>query len=87
MHTGEATSSFCSTMDVPEIITCVDCGQKAHRLTLPPEDGWEIGDIVAYRCSGCNDRWDLVVEDSDAPQATSPHDIDIQRFLEERRSK
>ena len=49
-------------MEVPEKITCVDCGQPAHRLTHPPEDGWEIGDIVAYRCSGCNDRWDLVVE-------------------------
>ncbi len=50
-------------MDLPEKITCVDCGQNAHMLSHAPEDGWEVGDIVAYRCSGCNDRWDLVVED------------------------
>jgi hypothetical protein len=32
-----------------------------------PEDGsadpWEPGDIVAYRCEDCLDRWDLVLED------------------------
>jgi len=50
-------------MDLPEKITCVDCGQDAHLLSHAPEEGWEVGDIVAYRCSGCNDRWDLVVED------------------------
>ncbi len=50
-------------MDLPKTITCVDCGQLAHLLSHAPEDGWESGDIVAYRCSGCNDRWDLVVED------------------------
>jgi len=48
-------------MDVPEQITCVDCGQLAHRLSYPPEEGWEVGDYVAYRCSGCNDRWDMEV--------------------------
>ncbi len=50
-------------MEIPKTITCVDCGQPAHLLSYPPEDGWVPGDIVAYRCSGCNDRWDLVVED------------------------
>lgn len=50
-------------MDLPPTITCVDCGQTAHLLSHAPEEGWEVGDIVAYRCSGCNDRWDLVVED------------------------
>jgi len=53
-------------MDVPKRITCVDCGQPAYRLTYPPEDGWSIGDYVAYRCSGCNDRWDLIVNEEDA---------------------
>ncbi len=48
-------------MEVPETIVCVDCGQMARRLTPPPEEGWEVGDSVAYRCTGCNDRWDLVV--------------------------
>ena len=59
-------------MDVPEEIVCVDCGQSAHLLTYPPEEGWQIGDYVAYRCSGCNDRWDLIVEDSDNPAPGAP---------------
>jgi hypothetical protein len=52
------------------VITCIDCGGRAHLLTKPdidPEDGrsavWEAGDIVAYRCADCMDRWDLVLED------------------------
>ncbi len=58
-------------MEVPETILCVDCGQQARRLTPTPEDGWEIGDSVAYRCTGCNDRWDLVVVDPDHPTESS----------------
>lgn len=53
-------------MEIPETIICVDCGQEARRLTPPPEEGWEVGDSVAYRCTGCNDRWDLVVSDPEA---------------------
>lgn len=26
---------------------------------------WEPGDIVAYRCEDCLDRWDLVLPDDD----------------------
>lgn len=52
-------------MQVPETIVCVDCGQSAHLISHPPEEGWEVGDYVAYRCRGCNDRWDLVVSDAD----------------------
>jgi len=55
------------------IITCIDCGGRAHLLTKPdvdPEDGlsasWQPGDIVAYRCEDCLDRWDLVLEDDTA---------------------
>jgi hypothetical protein len=44
------------------VIVCVDCGGRAHLLSYPPEDGrWEPGDIVAYRCEDCMDRWDLVI--------------------------
>ena len=33
-------------------------------LTPPREDGmWYPGDIVAYRCQDCLDRWDIVLED------------------------
>lgn len=49
----------------PQII-CVDCGGRCFLLTHPPaDDAWEVGDIVAYRCEDCNDRWDLELTDDD----------------------
>ncbi|MGH9134563.1 MAG: hypothetical protein ACRDZZ_11535 [Ilumatobacteraceae bacterium] len=46
------------------VITCIDCGGRAFLLTAPREDGtWYPGDIVAYRCQDCLDRWDLVLPD------------------------
>ena len=46
-------------------ITCIDCGGRAFLLTPPREDGvWLSGDIVAYRCEDCLDRWDLVLDDT-----------------------
>ncbi len=48
------------------VITCIDCGGRAHLLSHPPEDNrWEPGDVVAYRCADCHDRWDLVLPDLD----------------------
>ena len=47
-------------------ITCIDCGGRCFLLTHPPEDGiWEPGDVIAYRCEDCLDRWDLVMSDED----------------------
>ena len=46
----------------PPSITCVDCLGTAHLISYAPEDGFEPGDIVAYRCADCLDRWDLVWE-------------------------
>jgi hypothetical protein len=49
----------------PEI-TCIDCGGRAFLITPPREDDeWLVGDIVAYRCQDCLDRWALVLEDDD----------------------
>ncbi len=48
---------------VPPEIVCVDCGGRCHLLSHAPEDGFEPGDVTAYRCSECLDRWDLVVAD------------------------
>jgi hypothetical protein len=52
------------------VITCVDCGGRAHLMTPPggdPEDAgaeqWQPGDIATYRCEDCLDRWDVVVDD------------------------
>ena len=49
-------------MEVDLTITCVDCGGTAHLLTTWPPD-WppEPGDVVAYRCADCLDRWDVVL--------------------------
>ncbi len=53
-------------MGVPETIVCVDCGSTCHLLThLDPEVPPEAGDVVAYRCEGCADRWDVVLDDDD----------------------
>lgn len=55
---------------MPSTIVCVDCGGVCHLLAHPePDDGWQPGDIAAYRCEDCLDRWDLVVE---APGGEEP---------------
>ncbi|MHB1139424.1 MAG: hypothetical protein ACYC2O_10745 [Microthrixaceae bacterium] len=54
-------------VDVPATIVCVDCGGTCHLLTRPLEDedgriGFVAGDIVAFRCEECLDRWDIELE-------------------------
>lgn len=47
---------------VPEpTIECIDCGGRCHLISFAPEEGWAEGDVVAYRCEDCLDRWDLVL--------------------------
>ena len=53
----------------PEIITCIDCGGRAHLVGEAPELGWQEGDLAVYRCEDCCDRWDLIV---DADDLTEP---------------
>lgn len=60
-------------MKVPETIVCVDCGETAHLISFPPEEGWSIGDPIAYRCRGCNDRWDLIVSEEDDGSTASTY--------------
>jgi predicted nucleic acid-binding Zn ribbon protein len=57
-------------MEIDPIIECVDCGGRAHLLTYPPEDGWQPGDLLVYRCEDCSDRWDVVL----APEPDDPGD-------------
>ena len=53
-------------MEVPKEITCVDCGGQCFLLShVPPDEGFQPGDIVAYRCGDCMDRWDLVFPGDD----------------------
>ncbi|MCZ7629241.1 MAG: hypothetical protein M5U19_09320 [Microthrixaceae bacterium] len=55
-------------VEVPQTITCVDCGGRCGLLTTPDRDHdghpipFRAGDVVAYRCSDCLDRWDIVLE-------------------------
>jgi DNA-directed RNA polymerase subunit RPC12/RpoP len=50
----------------PEIV-CVDCGGRCFLLSYPPDDNaWRPGDIVAYRCEDCRDRWDIELTDDDS---------------------
>lgn len=44
----------------PESIVCIDCGETAHFLSVRGADDGER--IAVYRCSGCLDRWDVVLE-------------------------
>jgi hypothetical protein len=48
--------------EVPETVICVDCGGKCSRLSYEPEEGFVPGDIIAYRCADCLDRWDIVID-------------------------
>jgi hypothetical protein len=52
--------------DVPDVIDCVECGGRCHLLsTPPPDDPFEPGDVVAYRCADCQERFDVVVADEE----------------------
>ena len=55
---------------VPLVITCIDCGGRAHLLTTVTEEQPLFpGDVATYRCEDCRDRWDLIVpggEDTNA---------------------
>jgi hypothetical protein len=47
-------------------ITCVDCLGTAHLLSYePPDEGWVPGDVVAYRCPDCGERFDLVLDEEE----------------------
>jgi hypothetical protein len=47
----------------PETFTCVDCGGAAHLISfLPEDDVIEPGTPLAYRCSDCLERFDVIWE-------------------------
>jgi hypothetical protein len=47
------------------VITCIDCGGRAHLNSYPPEEGWQPGMVTMYRCEDCLDGWYLEVPDYD----------------------
>ncbi len=63
-------------MPVAETIRCVDCGGTCHRMPFdPPELGWEVGDVVAYRCRDCADMWYLEVDEEDLTDDVATGDV------------
>ena len=62
----EPSGVRCKLVAIPETITCVDGGGPCGRLThRPADDPWMPGDVVAYRCRDCLDRWDMVLAEED----------------------
>jgi hypothetical protein len=56
-------------VNIPTEIDCVDCGGLCHLISYQPdEDGFQPGDIVAYRCEDCLDRWDIELSDADTSE-------------------
>jgi hypothetical protein len=50
----------------PETIVCVECGGTAHLISfLPPDEPPDSGIPYAYRCADCDERWDMVWEESE----------------------
>lgn len=56
-HTGTVSV----VIEPDRIITCIDCGGRAHLSSHAPEDGWAPGDITVYRCEDCLDAWYLEI--------------------------
>jgi hypothetical protein len=53
-------------MEIAGIITCPDCGGRAHLVQPPDADEvLEAGDVLVYRCEDCLDRWDIVIDEED----------------------
>lgn len=50
-------------MQPDETYTCVDCGGATRILSYEPHEGWAVGDVVAYRCPDCGERFDVVLGD------------------------
>ena len=71
-------------IEVPETIVCVDCGGVCHRLTPEPDNGFAYAAIVAYRCTECLDRWDLVIsEDDDDSQRSGQQQLPRNPYIDD----
>ncbi|MDZ4826882.1 MAG: hypothetical protein SGJ13_10530 [Actinomycetota bacterium] len=61
-------------MPIAVRISCMECEGEAVLLQLPgPEDVIEAGDILAYRCQECGERWDVVVDEADLAEDEHPY--------------
>ncbi len=70
MTDGDGPLDGDAPVEVDEVITCIDCGGRAHLLSYPPNEGtWQPGDLITYRCEDCLDRWDLIVPGAEEDDA------------------
>jgi hypothetical protein len=60
-----ATGTVGAVYEPDPVITCIDCGGRAHLNGHPPEEGWQPGMLTMYRCEDCLDGWYLEVPDLD----------------------
>lgn len=57
----------------PEHIVCVDCGGRCGRLTHERVDEpFAPGDVVAYRCPDCLERFDIVLSEPEEAAGDAP---------------
>ncbi len=57
--------------DLPTAYDCIECGGTAHLISFLPDDGEiEEGTPLAYRCTDCHDRFDVVWEAEDGSEFT-----------------
>ncbi|MEE8602783.1 hypothetical protein [Euzebya tangerina] len=59
------------SLNPPPTITCVECRGTCHLISHTPDDGFQPGDWVAYRCPECLDRFDLQLVEEDADEEPS----------------
>lgn len=53
-------------MQPPETIICVECGGTAHLISfLPSDEEPDPETPLAYRCSDCMERFDLIFGGND----------------------
>ncbi len=57
-------------MPVPKTIVCVECGGPCGLRAYEPVEGFQAGDVVAYRCRDCVERFDVVVDADDLEDGT-----------------
>ena len=69
-----APGGYGHDMAVPPTVVCVDCGGTCHLISYQPDEGFAPGDVVAFRCEDCLDRWDIELTADDLDDASGTAD-------------
>ena len=67
-----APDGYGHEMAIPTNVVCVDCGGTCHLISYEPDEGFTAGDVVAFRCEDCLDRWDIELTDDDVDPSAGP---------------